>query len=442
MGYLSKLSIAHTKFFKKIKSIGYVMRLSKTLLGNCLALLFLLSCSTENTPVYTLTTSANPAEAGSVTPAQGEYDEGEEVEIIASPNEHWVFNGWQGDQIGLQNPASITMDQNKLVSANFVKKKYPLHVTIDGEGVVNEKKLVDKSNDYEHGSKVELTAVPSEDWEFIQWKGDISGSGNPTIVNIEDGSTNVIAQFIQPNCEIELDISLKEYVLDAHWTGVVYEKSLKDFESYLRVKCNELKLNYVEGVYDLNQLDQYASFALRKPVFEPRSVIQENEFKVEKVHAYERRGDVKFSLTGFSDHYDVGEVYLNVLVKLTDNVTHSHVVQLTFIKKKDDEPSRSIKIKAGANTFVKTESGSFIPESIRVELERENLYSEAKWSIGDRYETTNGSPEDPDVFILYPSDLLTFSNNKGTLYVQINEDDPDKVRVYSDRKAFAILGDE
>src|SRR5690625_270900 len=54
-----------------------------------LAFLLFTNCSTENTPIYTLTTNVNPSEAGSVSPSTGEYDEGTEVELTATPNEHW-----------------------------------------------------------------------------------------------------------------------------------------------------------------------------------------------------------------------------------------------------------------------------------------------------------------------------------------------------------------
>src|SRR5690625_916326 len=91
-----------------------------------ISLLLLTNCSTENTPIYTLSTNVNPSEAGSVNPASGEYDEGTTVEIIASPNEHWVFNGWQGDHSGNQNPASIMMDSDKNITAQFIKREYPL----------------------------------------------------------------------------------------------------------------------------------------------------------------------------------------------------------------------------------------------------------------------------------------------------------------------------
>ncbi|MDZ7808791.1 MAG: hypothetical protein U5K71_17030 [Gracilimonas sp.] len=50
--------------------------------------------STEPSPVYNLTTSAEPSEAGSVNPSSAEAEEGGSIQVTASANEHWVFESW------------------------------------------------------------------------------------------------------------------------------------------------------------------------------------------------------------------------------------------------------------------------------------------------------------------------------------------------------------
>ena len=77
------------------------------------------SCTTGNKPVYQFNTSSNPPEGGSVTPASGEYDEGSELEITATPNGNWMFVEWQGDHSGSQNPDTVTIDSDKTVTALF-----------------------------------------------------------------------------------------------------------------------------------------------------------------------------------------------------------------------------------------------------------------------------------------------------------------------------------
>lgn len=181
--------------------------------GTVLFLFIVLSCSTESTPVYTLTVNVSPDEAGSVNPVTAEADEGEPIQVTASANEHWVFTQWQGDHTGTTNPASITMDRDKTVTAMFEKREYPLTVSVNDEdgGMVEERLVSAKTTDYPHDAVVELTAVASNGWEFTGWEGDLSGSDNPETVTIS-GPMNVTANFeqvvsvtVEGNGEVEIE---------------------------------------------------------------------------------------------------------------------------------------------------------------------------------------------------------------------------------------------
>ncbi len=148
-------------------------------------LLLTQSCSTESTPIYQLTTSAEPAEAGSVSQSALQADGGETITITAEANEHWFFNGWGGDHTGSDNPASLVMDRDKSVTAMFQKRDYPLTINIVGEGQVHEKVLQSKTTDYPHGTLVELTAVPEEGWRFIGWSEDVEETNELLEITIE-----------------------------------------------------------------------------------------------------------------------------------------------------------------------------------------------------------------------------------------------------------------
>jgi hypothetical protein len=50
----------------------------------------------------------------------GPYEIGEKIQLAAVPSEGWVFSGWSGDLSGANNPATITMDGNKVITAAFV----------------------------------------------------------------------------------------------------------------------------------------------------------------------------------------------------------------------------------------------------------------------------------------------------------------------------------
>jgi len=87
-----------------------------------LSVLFLATCTKENEPtIFTLTTSANPAEGGTVTPKTAKYEEGENATIIATPSSKYVFESWTG-VTGTSASITSVMSSDKSVVANFVKK--------------------------------------------------------------------------------------------------------------------------------------------------------------------------------------------------------------------------------------------------------------------------------------------------------------------------------
>ncbi|UCH96662.1 MAG: PKD domain-containing protein, partial [Candidatus Aminicenantes bacterium] len=74
---------------------------------------------------YTLTT--NTVGQGSITldPPGGTYNEGTVVTLTAVPDAGWQFDGWSGDLSGSDNPATITMNSDKNVTATFTETGIP-----------------------------------------------------------------------------------------------------------------------------------------------------------------------------------------------------------------------------------------------------------------------------------------------------------------------------
>ena len=156
-----------------------------------LCTLLFISCGTESTPVYNLTTSVNGERT--ITPSSGEYEEGETITLTGTPSEHWVFQNWSGDGSGSSNTITITMDSDKNVVGNFTERLYPLNITFDGEGTVDEVVIQSKS-EYTLGTVVELTSKPKDGWVFYGWKGDLEGNDNPQTLEI-DNDKNVTSVF-------------------------------------------------------------------------------------------------------------------------------------------------------------------------------------------------------------------------------------------------------
>ena len=188
------------------------------------AVFMFLSCSTKNNQVYTLTTSTDPVASGIVTPSQGGFDEGSEVEITAVANENMIFSGWRGDYIGSENPTVITMNSDKRIMAFFIDRQYPLSIQIEGEGTVTERVLQENSTDYTQETIVELTANPAEGWRLANWGGDLSGSENPTVIRMDE-AREVTAVFEKREYPLSISIEGEGSVSEK----IIQEKST-DFE--------------------------------------------------------------------------------------------------------------------------------------------------------------------------------------------------------------------
>lgn len=92
-------------------------------------------CTTgcEGYVAYSLTTTANPSNAGTITrtPDQLYYRvASDDVSLYAQANQGWVFSSWSGALTGSTNPRGFEVTSNMSVVANFVPA--PLAVSISG----------------------------------------------------------------------------------------------------------------------------------------------------------------------------------------------------------------------------------------------------------------------------------------------------------------------
>ena len=68
---------------------------------------------------------------GTVTPTSGFVVAGTQVQLTASPDPHFDFAGWVGDLGGAAsnaNPLTVTMDQPRTLTAQFIRKQYDLEI--------------------------------------------------------------------------------------------------------------------------------------------------------------------------------------------------------------------------------------------------------------------------------------------------------------------------
>lgn len=114
-----------------------------------------------------------PDGSGTVTksPNSANYSCNAEVQVKATAADGWVFAGWSGALTGTQNPATITMDRGKTVTALFKEKKFNLSFTSQGgvNGQTPGTTTATVAGPYYEGQRVKLTATPNAGYKFVKW---------------------------------------------------------------------------------------------------------------------------------------------------------------------------------------------------------------------------------------------------------------------------------
>jgi hypothetical protein len=217
-----------------------------------------LSCSSDETstpppppPIVKYTITLSAGEGGTVSTTGGEYESGQTVSVTATPQREYLFKDWSDGNTDAAR--TITVSSNSTLTANFEKKKYPLTVNIVGEGeVIEEIVNAGRTNDYNSGTTVKLTAVPSEGWEFTGWEGAINGTSNPQQLLISEPKT-VSATFNFPEIESNLFKESYSYYSENYSVGDI----IKIAGVYFKIKSfskfdNEGWINFMSSQYGIS----------------------------------------------------------------------------------------------------------------------------------------------------------------------------------------------
>ena len=143
--------------------------------------------------MYTITVESLNPEMGTVT-GGGEYAEGTQIEIMATPYGGYHFNGWDDDNY--QNPRTITVTGNATYRARFSEEQvqtYTLTVLCN----TNEGTVIG-GGQYPAGTNVMIAAIPNSGFKFKEWNdGD---KNNPRTVTV-NGDAMYFATFINDGIE-------------------------------------------------------------------------------------------------------------------------------------------------------------------------------------------------------------------------------------------------
>jgi uncharacterized repeat protein (TIGR02543 family) len=118
--------------------------------------------------------------------------------LTAVPEAGFVFSEWTGDLTGSDNPATITMNADKTVTATFTDAPDQYMLTVEvapEEGTVT---LDPAGPTYDSGTTVTMTATAEAQWYFDVWAGDVANpyAGSTTTITM-DADKTVTAKFFE-----------------------------------------------------------------------------------------------------------------------------------------------------------------------------------------------------------------------------------------------------
>jgi uncharacterized repeat protein (TIGR02543 family) len=142
-------------------------------------------------PTYSLSAIVYPLGSGTVSANHGDYSEGTQITLRATPSADYQFVSWSGDAVGTSPEATVSMDSDKSVVANFRIIEYSLAAQVSP---AEAGQISPGGGKYSSGSSVTLNATASAGYEFVSWSGDAVGTGPETKVSM-DSDKSVVANF-------------------------------------------------------------------------------------------------------------------------------------------------------------------------------------------------------------------------------------------------------
>ena len=271
-----------------------------------LLIIFFSNCTKD----YLLDVTVSPPLSGIVSPESGSYKEGSTVSIVATPNPEYEFVGWSGDETGSANLLSFEINSNKNIIAQFQKRKYNLKINILGEGTLSEEIISSsKNSDYESGTIVRLTAIPSLGYYFTGWSNDVSGDSNPVEININRAKT-ITAKFEKKSYNLEIKVEgegiVEEEIIETGkstdylfgtkvkltpkpsegWDFIKWKGDHNGDENPLEIiinKATNITANFEYGVF----LESVGRWKLKKkkgselpPIIDQKTILRNNEYDV------------------------------------------------------------------------------------------------------------------------------------------------------------------
>jgi hypothetical protein len=130
---------------------------------------------------YTLTIALDPPTGGavSIVPEKTSYRSGEQVTLTAYVGTGYAFDSYEGDLVSTTATSTLVMDADKSVTVVFTVEGANIDVRPSAAAGTVSMELIPRARGYYAGDQLVLTAVANPGWEFLEWRGNLTGSANP-----------------------------------------------------------------------------------------------------------------------------------------------------------------------------------------------------------------------------------------------------------------------
>jgi hypothetical protein len=149
-----------------------------------------------STNTYNISTSSEPPDGGTTT-GNGNYEFMSEVTVTALPNAGYDFKYWTQDSSIVSNDSVFTFSitTHRQLVAHFSKKIFLIAASCNpaSGGTIT------GSGNFEYGSTVSLTAIPTGTFKFWNWtENEVEVSADANYQFIAEQNRNLIANFDRP----------------------------------------------------------------------------------------------------------------------------------------------------------------------------------------------------------------------------------------------------
>ena len=132
------------------------------------------------TVFHTITVTSADETQGTAS-GSGDYAEGSQVEISATPAEHYHFTQWNDGNT--DNPRTITVTSDSTFTASFAIDQH----TVTVESADTEMGTVSEGGTYDYGTEIQISATPAEGYGFATWND--GNTDNPRTITVTEDIT-------------------------------------------------------------------------------------------------------------------------------------------------------------------------------------------------------------------------------------------------------------